>query len=920
MRCFQIWFSLCLASAWTFAADVKLPQVIDIPHKKFVLKNGLTLLVHEDHKAPIVAVNIWYHVGSKNEKPGRTGFAHLFEHLMFNGSEHFNDDYFKEMDQIGATDLNGTTNEDRTNYFETAPGNALDIVLWLESDRMGHLLGAIDKARLDEQRGVVQNEKRQGENQPYGKVNELIVHSTYPANHPYSWTVIGSMDDLNAASLEDVKEWFKTHYGAANAVISVAGDITADEARQKVEKYFGEVPPGPPVSHHERWIAKRTESQRQIIQDRVPQARLYKVWNVPEFKSAEADYLDLFSSLLTSGKTSRLYNRLVYKEQIATAVSASMDAREIGSQFYIVATARPGQDLAKIESILNEELQRLIKDGPTEDELNRVKVENLAGFIRGAERIGGFGGKSDILAMNEVYAGDADHYKESLRIIREATPEQIRSTAEKWLDNGVYNLEVHPYPSSLEPDKNAVDRAKLPELGAVPDAKFPDLQRAQLSNGLKIILAERHTIPTILFDLVLDAGYSADQFALSGTAKLAMNMLDEGTKTRSALEISDEARKLGAEISSGSDLDTSTVFLSALKANLDESLELYGDIILNPSFPEADFDRLKKQQLDGIQREKVQPTTMALRVFPKLLYGEGHAYATPFTGSGTQASVSKIQRDHMKKFYETWFKADNATIIVVGDTTMAEIKPKIEKLLGDWKGGTVPKKNIANVEQANKHTIFLLDRPDSLQSTIFVGNLTVPKDNPHEIALEALNTVLGGQFTSRLNMNLREDKHWAYGAHSQIAGGRAQRPFFAYAPVQTDKTKESLAEIAKELGGILKDNPPKPEELDKVKKSQVLELAGSWETAGAVHRSIHEIVRYGLPDDYFQTYSSRVKALELPQITEAAKTVIHIDDLVWVVVGDRAKIESGIRELGYGDIRYIDADGQPMATQTAGGN
>lgn len=903
-----------------WAAEVNLPRTIDIPYKKFVLKNGLTLIVHEDHKAPIVAVNIWYHVGSKNERPGRTGFAHLFEHLMFNGSENFNDDYFKEMDKIGATDLNGTTNEDRTNYFETAPRNALDIVLWLESDRMGHLVGVIDKARLDEQRGVVQNEKRQGENQPYGKANELITHSTYPASHPYSWTVIGSMEDLNAASLEDVKEWFMTHYGAANAVVVVAGDISTDEARQKVEKYFGEVPPGPPTTHHEVWVAKRHGSQRQIMQDRVPQARLYKVWNVPEFKSKEADYLDLFASLLTSGKTSRLYNRLVYKEQVASTIQASMDAREIGSQFYIVATARPGQDLGKLEAMLNEELAKLIKEGPTKEELDRVKIENLSGFIHGAERIGGFGGKSDILAQNEVFAGDPDHYKTSLEITRSATPEQVRKTAQAWLSDGDFNLEVHPFPE-LAALAEKVDRSKLPPLGEVPDAKFPTLQRAQLDNGLKIVLAERHTIPVVLCNMVLDAGYASDQFATAGTAKLAMNMLDEGTKGRSALEISDEMRKLGANIGSGSDLDTSTVSLSALKDNLQPSLELFADIILNPSFPPEDFERLKRQQLDSIQREKVQPMSMALRVFPRVLYGEGHAYATPFTGSGTQESVNKIKREDMQKFYDTWFKPSNATLIVTGDTTMDEVKGRIEKLFGAWKSGQVPKKNIAKIEQVSRHTIFLIDRPDSLQSTIIAGNLTVPKDNPDEIALESFNTILGGQFTSRLNMNLREDKHWSYGARSTIAGARGQRPFLAYASVQTDKTKESISEMAKEIGGMLKDNPPTPDELTKVKKSQVLELAGSWETTGAVEASIHQIVRYGLPDDYYQTYSERVKALEMPQIAKASGILIHPEDLVWVVVGDRSKIESGIKDLGFGEIRSMDADGklldQPRAAAGA---
>ena len=899
---------LVIAGGQAFAGDAELPEVIDIPYQKYILKNGLTLLVHEDHKAPIVAVNVWYHVGSKNEKPGRTGFAHLFEHLMFNGSENFNDDYFKAMDKIGATDLNGTTNEDRTNYFETAPRNALDIVLWMESDRMGHFLGAVTQERLDEQRGVVQNEKRQGENQPYGRVNELIVESTYPEGHPYSWTVIGSMEDLNAASLEDVKEWFRTYYGAANAVLVVAGDVEAEEVRQQVEKYFGDIPSGPPISRQETWIAKREGSQRQILQDRVPQARLYMVWNVPPFKSEEADYLDLLSSVLTSGKNSRLYNRLVYRDQIATSVSSFIDAREIGGQFYIVATARPGESLTRIETIIHEELSRLLEEGPTEEELQRVKISTLSGFIRSAERVGGFGGKSDILAMNEVYAGDANYYKVSLKRVREATPEMVRDAGRAWLSDGVFNLEVHPFPEFATVETE-VDRSELPALGEVPDAEFPELQRAELENGLKIVLAERHSLPLVTFDLVVDAGYAADQFVVPGTAKLAMNMLDEGTESRNALEISEELQLLGANLGTGADLDTSSVFLSALKENLDPSLEIFADVILNPSFPEEEFDRLKKQQLDAIQREKVQPFTMALRVLPQLLYGEDHAYSAPFTGSGTEESVRGLSVGDTAKYYKAWFKPNNATIVVVGDTTLNEIKPKLEEIFADWDAGEVPEKNIEPIEQKAEDVIYLLDRPGSIQSIIFAGNLTLPKDNPQEIALQMANNILGGQFTARLNMNLREDKHWSYGARSVVVGARGQRPFFAYAPVQTDKTRESMAEIAKELEGILKDNPPTEEEVARTTRQQVLELAGSWETIGAVSGSISEIVRYSLPDNYWSTYSEKLKALKVPAVRSAVDELVDLNRLVWVVVGDQQKIEPGLRELGFGEIRLLDPDG-----------
>ena len=501
---------LCL-SVFAQGAD------IDIPYRTFVLKNGLTLIVHEDHKAPIVAVNIWYHVGSKNEKTGKTGFAHLFEHLMIGGSEHNQHRYLEVMEPLGATDLNGTTNNDRTNFFENVPTSALDTTLWLESDRMGHLLGAIDQKILDLQRGVVQNEKRQGENFPYGITEQLITQNTYPAGHPYSWTVIGSMEDLSAASMQDVQEWFKTYYGPSNAVIVVAGDIDAATAREKVEKYFGAIPAGPPIAAHRVWIAKMTGTHREVAQDHVPQARLYKVWNVPQWGSEDADYLAMVGDILSNGKTSRLYKRLVYDDQIATDVSAFVDAREIGSQFDIQVTARPGDDLTKVEKVADEELARFLESGPTAHEVERAKSNYMADFIRGIERIGGFGGKSDRLANSMVFAGSPDAYKVTLKRVQTATPEMLRAAARRWLSDGVFVLEVHPF-ATYESAKTDADRSKLPEPGAPPELRLPKLQHASLNNGLKIVLAERHELPIVNFELTLDAGYAADQFGLPGTA------------------------------------------------------------------------------------------------------------------------------------------------------------------------------------------------------------------------------------------------------------------------------------------------------------------------------------------------------------------------------------------------------------------
>jgi zinc protease len=892
---------------------------IDIPFQKFVLENGLTLIVHEDHKAPIVAVNVWYHVGSKNEKPSKTGFAHLFEHLMFNGSEHFNQDYFQALERFGATDLNGTTNEDRTNYFQNVPASALDAVLWMESDRMGHLLGVVDQARLDEQRGVVQNEKRQGEDQPYGKVWNIITENTYPRGHPYSWSVIGSMDDLNAASLDDVKEWFQTYYGAANAVIVIAGDIDPATAKQKVERYFGHIPSGPPIAGQNVWTARRTGTHRHVMQDRVPQARVYKVWNVPEWKSAESDYLDLVTDLLAAGKTSRFYKRLVYDDRTATDVAAFIDSREIGGQVLVWATVQPGGDLAAVERGLDEELARFLRDGPTPQELERVKTQFRASFLRGIERIGGFGGKSDVLAQGEVYAGRPDHYKARLERVAAMTAADVQRVAREYLADGAFVLEVHPFPQ-YKTAEGTVDRTRVPEPGPPPVAAFPRLERATLPNGLSLVLAERHSIPQVNMRLIVDAGFAADQFATPGTASLAMAMLDEGTKTRSALEISEQLALLGATLTTGSNLDVSTVSLSALKDKLDASLDIFADVVLNPAFPQSDFDRLKQETIARIRREKVNPTQMALRVFPPLVYGQGHAYGMPLTGSGTEQAVSTMARDDLIKFHQTWFKPNKATLVVVGDITLAELRPKIERLLRGWPRGETPQKNIATVARPANSGVYLMDRPGSQQSVIIAGHLAPPKANPDEIAIEAFNSLLGGQFTSRVNMNLREDKHWSYGAFTLVWDARGQRPFIAIAPVQTDKTKESVQEVLNELRGVRGDKPVTADELEMAQANLTLTLPGQWETMSAVLGSMHEIVQFGLPDNHFDTYAQRVRSLNTSKVDALARRFVQPDQLVWVIVGDRSRIEAGIRELNLGQIRIIDADGKIVRTTAASGD
>lgn len=879
----------------------------EINSEQFTLDNGLTVIVHEDHKTPIVAVNSWYHVGSKNERQGKTGFAHLFEHLMFGGSEHVPGSYIEAMERIGATDLNGTTSEDRTNYFENVPSSALEYALFAESDRMGHFYNTINQEVLDLQRGVVQNEKRQGDNQPYAIVEELVVKATYPAGHPYAHTVIGSMEDLDSASLEDVREWFRTYYTPSNAVLVLAGDLTVSEAEKLVRRYYGEISAGVPVSHQRSWVAKMAGEHREQVQDRVPQARIYKTWNVPGYGTAEADYLRLASSLLSSGKNSRLYKRLVYDDQIATQVAAYLDEREIGSQFVIVATAKVGEDLRKVERVLEEELDRFLQEGPTERELQRVKTQSFASFIRGVERIGGFGGKSDILASSQTYLGSPYGYRQKLKRLDKATFADVQNATREWLSDGVYTLEVLPFREASNEQAGKNGRDRLPEIGSPHDLRLPDLKEDRLSNGLRVLVAERHEIPVVNLWLDVDAGYAADRSAAPGTARLVASLLTGGTTRRSALDISDELQMLGAQLSTGANLDLSTVYLSSLKATLDESLDLFADVVLNPVFPQADFERQQQLQLSAIANEKVTPLQMALRALPPVLFGDDHAYGMPLTGSGTEESVSGLTRGDMQRHHSSWFRPNNATLIVVGDTSLAEILPKLEAALGAWQAAPVPQKNLQDAAGPAKPAIYLVNKAGAVHSVVIAGTIAPAPDPRNEVALETMNNVFGGTFGARLNMNLREEKHWSYGAASVVYAARGQRPFIAYASVQGDKTADSVREMLKELRGMSGDRPIEAGELDKVKQQQILELPGAHETMNAVGNLFGDLLQLGLPLDFYNGYVSRVRSLTVPELEVRAREILNPEGMIWMIVGDAATLEPALRDLNIGDVVRMDA-------------
>jgi zinc protease len=882
---------------------------IDIPFERFVLPNGLTLITHEDRKAPIVSVNVWYHVGSKNERPGKTGFAHLFEHLMFNGSENHPGDYIKAMEAVGATNLNGTTNNDRTNYFQNVPTPTLDFALWMESDRMGHLLGAIDQAKLDEQRGVVKNEKKQGQNQPYAIAHDLLTQRTYPYGHPYSWTVIGEMEDLDAASLDDVRHWFERFYGAANATVVVSGDVDAATALDKVQQAFGDIGPGPIVPRLRSNIARRFGEDRETVEDRVPQARIYKVWNVPGWGTRESVAFDLITDVLADGKNSRLHKRLVYEEQIATSASASISAREIGGQVSLVASVQPGGDAAAVEAALDDELARFLREGPTAAELERIRIQHRAHLIRGVERIGGFGGKADILAKGQVFAENPEHYQQIHRWTEELTAEELVQTAREWLTDGAYVLNIQPAPERRS-SSSSLDRSKPPISSSKTKLALPPFEKATLSNGLEVVLAQRHEIPTIELSLIVDAGFAADQFTRAGVASMTMAMLDEGTSTRTSLEIDDQLDRLGAGLGGRSGLDTCYVSLSALTDQLDASLELFADVIRNPSFPEADFQRLKRQRLARIEQEKSAPASAAFRLLPHLLYGSAHAYGTPLTGSGHPSTVTAMTRDDLVAFHQSWLQPGRSSLAVVGDVTLEGLLPILEKHLGSWRDSAPPPfKNIAEVLPPSRRAVYLVDKPGAHQSVVIGGLPALPTNNPHEPAIEMMNAILGGDFASRINQNIREEKHWSYGARTMFIDAKGSRPFLLYAPVQGDKTKETLQELDMEIRGALGMKPFTSDELNQAKNNATLSLPGSFETKRAVIGAMQDILIYGLPENHFETYADRISAVTVADAQAAAKRILDADRVTWIVVADAASTEGPLAELGWGPIRRMDAEG-----------
>lgn len=878
---------------------------IDVPAKKFVLKNGLTLIVHEDKSTPLVAVNIWYHVGSKNEPKGKSGFAHLFEHLMFNGSEHFNDDFFKATQKLGASQQNGTTDVDRTNFYQTVPKGALNSILWLESDRMGHLLGAIDQARLDEQRAVVKNEKREGENDPASVAQDLFITGTTPQGHPYDHSIIGSMDDLDAATLEDVKQWFHQFYGPSNAVLVLAGDISPEEALAKVDKYFGWIPPGEPVARSKSNIVRRSGAVRETASYRAAQPQIIRIWNMSDFSSADTDYLQLLALTLSGSRTSPLVKRLVLDDKLATAVEADVYNREIGGQFSISVAVKPEVNLRRVEEIIDEELAKIFANGPPLSELIKARTLTIAGLVRRYENLGS---RAELLAESETFLGSPDAWKIGWRRYRSAKPSDLQAAAKRWLTDGDYILHLVPF-GELSGSGSDVDRTTMPAPVEIALPTLPAVERGELSNGLKLMVASRPGTALVNMTMLLNTGYSADWKRMpAGTGTIALDLLNDATLARSGDELSNQIAAIGASIGSGGGGESSQVSLSALKSTLDEAIAIYADVILNPAYTDADIERVKASALVGLAAVKRDGAQAATRLSSSLIYGED----SPYGRLQHESDINAIDAAGLRMFHDRWFKPNNATLVVSGDTSLAEIRPILEKAFAKWVPGAVPERITPITQNVQKPLVYLIDKPGAPQSTIsaiVMAPRRVDGDNP---ARAVFTAIMGAGFTSRMNMKLREEKGWAYGAAAGLSGGRGTRVYSAQASVQLDKTADAIREIMGLLRGVTTTQRITEKEVAEAKANITFSLANQWSSAEGVAISLIDQLSFELPDDYYVNYPQGVADVTVATASAEGDAILRDKPLTWIVAGDLAKIEAGIRALDVGQVQVINSDGKVL--------
>tara|TARA_A100001391_G_scaffold66729_3_gene42477 strand:- start:62382 stop:65258 length:2877 start_codon:yes stop_codon:yes gene_type:complete len=926
---------LAETSAPASPSDSSLAALVDqvqIPYERFTLENGLTTLVHTDRKAPIVGVTVYYRVGSRHEPRGRTGFAHLFEHLMFGGSENV-ENFDVPLEAAGSTSTNGSTWYDRTNYVETVPTGALDLALFQESDRMGYLLGAISQEKLDNQRMVVQNEKRQNDNQPYGLLDYLMAEGLLPVGHPYRHDTIGSMADLEAASLTDVQNWFRDNYGPNNVVLVLSGDIDAATARPMVERWFGDIPRGPEVAEAPGGPVTLAAPVERVVTDQVPATQIYRTWTGPALTDPDAIPLAVGMHILGGLASSRLDNALVRGDEIATSVTAYSLGFEDMSRLITMVEVKDGVEREEAEAQLVAETERLIAEGPTAAELERAQTSLISATVGGLERVGGFGGKGMVLAEGELYAGDADNYRKELEAIAALTPAQVQGALQRWLSRPAYTLSIVPgertldgatmggwgdedlYPAPAPDPRTPVEVTRTgppreaPPVLPVGELTFPEVERATLSNGIEVVLARRDAVPMVSIALTFKAGSVVDPADASGRHETMMDLLTEGTTSRSALDIAIAQEELGSSLSAGAGVETSQVTLTTLTSNLAPSIALMADVVRNPAFRVEDVTRVKEQRLAEIAQELASPGSLASKAFMPLIYGEGHPYAHAST-SGDPQVVSALTPAELAAEHTHWLRPDLAQITAVGDVSMAELVAALEAGFGDWlaPANARPTRDLAAATPAPHAQIVGVDRPNSPSSYLMIGRLTPLVGEPEGVeVVETANEVLGGGFLSRLMADLRETKGWTYGIGSRIPAATGQRRFTISTQVQADRTGDSIAAIIDQLEAFPATAPVDPVELQRVTDGNVRGLPNRYETNGQVLGALVRNRVYGRDIRYQAELPDIYRAMDAEALDAAAAEYLAPDNLTIVIVGDRETVAPQLDQLGM-DVTWLDAE------------
>ena len=911
------------------AKPLKVPE---LKYEKFTMPNGLVVIMHEDHRLPLVAVDLWYHVGPLNERAGRTGFAHLFEHMMFEGSEHVGEKaHIKYVQGAGATDVNGTTDFDRTNYFETVPSNQLELALWLESDRMGFLLEGLDREKLTNQRDVVRNERRQGEGTPYDLAGERIYQLLFPKDHPYYADVIGSHADIEAARLNDVRDFFKQFYTPNNASLAVAGDFDPAKLKTLLTKYFGPIPKGPAAEPVTMTTAPITEQKRATVTDTVKLPQLRIAFLTPAVYSPNDADVDLLVDILGSGKASRLNQVLVYKQQVAQSVRCFNNSLKLTGITECTITAKPNVKIEDLEATFWQEVGKLQTDGPTKEELDSARTVDLTQKITGLERLGGFGGVADTLDRYNQYTGDPGYLSKDLARYQAATTASLKQAAVKYLNKNQAvvvscipgkkvvddvprssantDAEVKltpPYPAAFEEQQNW--RKTVPPAGPAVAFSLPVPKTFTLKNGLQVYLVEDKQLPVLSASIVTRAGSENNAPAQAGLATLTAALLNEGTKTRNSTQLAQDTESIGARMATGASVDAASVGITLLSNNTDAALDLLSDVVLHPAFSPEDLDRIRKQRLVGIAQESDSVIAMARRVGPRLLYGDQPYGESPL---GTLESVRSLTRDDITSFYTNHYGSADSALVLSGDISLEEAKRLAERYFGGWAGTAAANVTLPPSPPPPTLRIALVDKPGAPQTALVVYGLGLPITTPDLQALQVMNYTLGGAFASRINMNLREVHGYTYGANSIFATYREGGAFYAGGLIKTDVTAPATEQLMLELKRI-QSEPPADAEVKEAKIARVQSLPGQFETTNATTNAMASIFLYKRPLDYYAKLPAAYLAVTPQDVERVAKSDIHPDHLIIVEVGDRAKIEPALKELNLAPIELIDATGSPI--------